>query len=90
MAKKDTSDLHDPTPATHGDLNVWGGKIQEDIQEVKQQGNRIESKVDKILNHIDVAVENRASELLGVKHDEIREIQRTVKVHEERITALEL
>lgn len=111
MAKnKQNRDLQDPAAATHGDLNIWGGKIQEDVQEVrgevqevreevkevKQQVNRLEGKVDrlegkvdKILDHIDVAVEIQAEKLLGVKHDEVREVQRKVKDHEERITVLE-
>lgn len=86
MAKKKQYDeLHDPTPATHGDLNIWGGQLstqaeetREEVREVKQQLNRMETKIDKLFDHIDKRidhyVENRAPNLLGVKHDEVREI----------------
>lgn len=112
MKKKQKGDLQDPTPATHGDLNVWGGKLQEDIQEVRDalvkkpdkedlrsELTRKADKADleiwarKIMDHFDrhmeAYVENKASILLGVKHDEVREIQRKAKDHEERITVLE-
>lgn len=109
--KKQRTDLGDPTPATHGDLNVWGGKLQEDIQDVredvkevetelkrevaslKSQLNRVEGKLDKLFDHIDKRidgyVENRASDLLKVKHDEVHLMKQQVKDHEERITVLE-
>lgn len=109
MAKKNrTDDLHDPTPATHGDLDIWGGRIQEilktkadkkDIQRLEKRIDELATKEDlkKVVKeitdhfdkHIDTYVENRAADLLGVKHDEVREIQRKVKNHGERITALE-
>lgn len=98
--------MQDPTPATHGDLNIWGGKIQEDIQEVRDDLGEVKlelaKKADKadlekwakkIMDHMDkhleAYVENKASILLGVKHDEVREIQRKAKDHEERIAVLE-
>lgn len=116
MSKK--NNLNDPTPATHGDLNIWGGKLQADIQEVRDevkgvkeeltdrmdgmqnqmnrtqsQMNRMEGKIDKLFIHIDKRidhyVENRASDLLGVKHDEVHLMKQQVKDHETRITALE-
>ncbi|MEK7557562.1 MAG: hypothetical protein AAB538_06275 [Patescibacteria group bacterium] len=97
--KKQSNDFRDPTPATHGDLNIWGGKIQEDIQEIrgelamkpnKEDLEKFAKKItDHFDKHIEAFVENRASQLLGVKHDEIREIQRKVKNHEQRITVLE-
>ena len=109
--KKQTNDLQDATPATHGDLNIWGGKLQEDIQEVREELAKKADKADlekwakKIMNHFDqhmeAYVENKASNLLGIKHDEVREIQRKaqprtelrsgtgVKDHEERIGVLE-
>lgn len=109
MAKKNrTDDLHDPTPATHGDLNIWGGQIQGDIRKLEKRVSELPTRNDlkqyatkadlerfakQITDHIDTkidaAVENRAADLLGVKKDEIREIQRKVKNQEERITALE-
>lgn len=98
MVKKNrTKDLHDPTPATHGDLNIWGGELTQNIETVKEAikllGQKMEKGFEGIKKHIDdkidAAVENRAADLLGVKKDEIREIQRKVKSHEERITVLE-
>lgn len=100
MVKKNrTEDLHDPTPATHGDLNIWGGRIQEILKDKADKADiaRLEKRItkgfedikDHIDSKIDAAVENRAADLLGVKKDEIREIQRKVKSHEERITVLE-
>lgn len=115
--KKEFDELHDPTPATHGDLNIWGGQLRTEIEGVKnevqksrQETNgrldKIENKLDQFATkedlgkiakkitdhfdkHIESFVENRAANLLGVKHDEVREIQRKVKDHEQRITTLE-
>ena len=96
---KMTRDLSDPTLATQGDLNTWGGKLQEDIQEVREELAKKADKADlekwakKIMNHMDkhleAYVENKASNLLGVKHDEIHLVKQKVQDHEERITALE-
>lgn len=115
MTKKNrTDDLHDPTPATHGDLNIWGNRITEILkekvdksdlkqfatkndlkQELAQYATKEDLKkfakqiTDHMDEHIDTYAENRAADLLGVKKDEIREIQRKVKSHEERLTSLE-
>ena len=115
MAKKNRSqDLHDPTPATHGDLNIWGNQITKILEEKADKGDlknlvtkddlkqelakyatkediqkAVKQITDHFDEHIDTTVENRAADLLGVKKDEVREIQRKVKNHEERITVLE-
>jgi hypothetical protein len=66
-------------PATQHDLEIWGNQLSLQIEDI---GN-------KIMKHIDAAIENRASDLLGVAGDEVKLIKDKTENHEERIVTLE-
>ncbi len=58
--------------------------------ETRQQFKQMDNRFDAIEKKLDDAyVENRASDLLKVKHDEVHLMKQQVKDHEERIGVLE-
>jgi hypothetical protein len=61
-------------------------RLTQKIEGVEQ---KIEDMGNKIMQHIDAAVENRAGDLLGVTNDEVKLIKDKTENHEERLVTLE-
>ncbi|MEX2055056.1 MAG: hypothetical protein WD972_02645 [Candidatus Andersenbacteria bacterium] len=87
-------------PATQHDLELWGNQLSLQVnniearltKKIEDMGDRmtgIEGMGDKIMKHIDAALENRASDVLGVTSDEVKLIKDNTENHEERIVTLE-
>lgn len=96
--------IHDKKqePVTLSDLETWGGQLtlnfNKDIQQVETKleevfSHKLDAWGEKIIKHFDqnieAWIENRAADLLGVKHDEIRLIQDKQKNHDARIGKIE-
>lgn len=69
--------------ATKDDLKAWA---KETDARLDQKLNR---ETNRVFDKIDVAVEIRKTDLLGVAEDEIRDNIRKTGDHEERLTTLE-
>lgn len=75
------------------ELRQFKLETNERFDKLEKRFDQLEAKIDKLFDHIDknieAYVENRASDLLGVKHDEVHMMKQQIQSHEIRIKALE-
>lgn len=94
-------DIHDQSPATHGDLAIWGGQIGAEVraseerlrQEMRASEQRtrryFDRRFDELFEHIETVVENRLVDLGAARNDQVLVLKDTQADHEERIVRLE-
>lgn len=72
-------------PATQGDLEIWGGNLLFEIDELRQENKKRFDKQDKVLASILSVLQMLSGQFAGVK-----EVPERVEKHETRITSLEI
>jgi septal ring factor EnvC (AmiA/AmiB activator) len=99
MKKKiDTSD----SPATQGDLEIWGGNLAFQIAEVEKDGKESSKKIDQMQERIeDIQKEQKkqsnvleailsSNQMLVGMFATVKDTPERIENHEERITDLEV
>ena len=76
-------------PATKGDLDKLGLRVDELTQRFDQLGFKVDAFKDEILRHFDVIVEDLRHDLIGARSDEIEVLKDGRLNHAQRLRRLE-